>query len=69
VTAKTIDLFAYQMEKERVHPAKLTAKQIELRREYCGNQWAKFERDQSDLDQMASWIAEQFETAYHQPIE
>jgi hypothetical protein len=62
-----IDLFAFAMAKERVHPAQLTSKQIELRREFYGDQWAKFERDQSELDHMAAWIAEQYEAEYHEP--
>jgi hypothetical protein len=64
-----IDLFAFAMAKERVHPAQLTSKQISFRREYYGKKWATFERDQAGLDQMADWIAEQYEAKYHEPSE
>ena len=56
MTANIIDLFSFSMAKERIHPAKLTAKQVELRRKYYGERWAKFESDQADLDQMAEWV-------------
>jgi hypothetical protein len=69
MTAKVIDLFAFTMSKEQVHPARLTAKQIAFRREYYGDKWANFERDQTELDQMAEWISEQYEAEYHESPE
>ena len=65
---KIIDLFAWQMAKERIHPAQLTSKQIELRHEFYGDRWVKAERDLRELDAMAEWIAEQYEAQYHEPV-
>ena len=65
--AKIIDLFAYQMAKEKIHPAKLTAKQIAFRHEYYAKKWEEFEGDQAEIDKMADWISDQFEALYHEP--
>jgi hypothetical protein len=67
MSAKIIDIFAFQMAKERVHPAQLTAKQIAFRRQHYLTLWEEFEGDQAEIDKMADWITEQFEAIYHEP--